>query len=114
MAVCPDALDDDDVLSDAGPVLPAQFWISHHDLSGVQRLYVALLLEAFAALHHRRASVRTDAFHCLIGQTWYVPRLTIEMVATGLDIDVGVIVRCAERVWQAVHHRTVTRGPPRL
>ena len=107
--MCPDALDDDDVLSDAGPVLPAQFWISHHDLSGVQRLYVALLLEAFAALHHRRASVRTDARAWLTSTTWYVPRISIEMVATGLDIEVGVIVRCAEQTWQAVHHRTVTR-----
>ena len=113
MAVCPDALDDDDALDDAPPVLPAQFFEPHHELTGTQKMLQALLLEAFAALHHRRASVRTDARAWLTSTTWYVPRISIEMVATGLDIDVGVIVRCAERVWQAVHHRTVTRGPPR-
>ena len=113
MAVCPDALDDDDVLSDAGPVVPAQFFEPHHELTGTQKLCLALLLEAFTALHHRRASVRTDARAWLTSTTWYVPRISIEMVATGLDIDVGVIERCAERVWQAVHHRTVTRTPAR-
>jgi len=105
--VCPGALDDDDVLSDAGPVLPSQFWISDRELSGTQQLLLALLLEAFESLRHRRASVRTDAFRWLTGQTWYVPRISIEMVATGLDIEVAVIVRCAEQTWRARRSRPI-------
>ena len=102
MRVCPDARDDD-----ATPVLPAQFFDRHHELSGTQRLLLAVLLDAFAALHHRRASVRTDAFRWLTGQTWYVPRISIEMVATGLDIEVAVIVRCAEQTWRARRSRPI-------
>jgi len=98
--VCPAARDDD-----ATPVLPAQFFDRHHELSGTQRLLLAVLLDAFESLHHRRASVRTNAFHWLIGQTWYVPRISVEMVATGLDIEVGVIVRCAERAWRSRRQR---------
>ena len=100
MRVCPAARDDD-----ATPVLPAQFFDRHHELSGTQRLLLAVLLDAFAALHHRRASVRADARAWLTATTWYAPRITVEMVATGLDIEIGAIIRCAEQAWRPRRQR---------
>ena len=101
MAVCPDALDDDDLPSDAGLVVPAQFFERHHELTGTQKLCLALLLEAFAVLHHRRASVRHDAFAWLASATWYTPRLSVDQCAAGLGVEVAVIVRCAEQTWRS-------------